>query len=54
MSRAFLAIAEHRLGNAAAARQFADAASATADAAGNVTYVAAMVARLNREIQRSE
>lgn len=54
MSRAFLAIAEHQLGNAAAARQFADAARATADAAGNAPYVAAMLTRLDREISRAE
>jgi hypothetical protein len=57
MSRAFIAIAEHGLGNAAAARQFANAARATADAvrptadaAGIARYVMEMLARLDREI----
>jgi hypothetical protein len=54
MNRAFLAIAEHRLGNAVAARQLADAARATADAAGNAPYVTAMLVRLDREIPRAE
>jgi hypothetical protein len=54
MSRAFLAIAEHRLGKAVAARQFADAARATADAVGNAPYVREMLARLDREIPRAE
>jgi hypothetical protein len=50
MIRAFLAMAEHRLGNAAAARQFADAARATAEAAGNRPGMTQMLARVDREI----
>jgi hypothetical protein len=47
MSLAFLAIADHRLGNAAAARRLADAV-------GTVPYVTEMLARLDREIPRAE
>lgn len=50
MSRAFLALAEHRLGNAVAARQFVDAARVTAEAAGNGPRMTEMLARLEREI----
>ena len=51
MSRAFLALAEHRLGNAAAARQFADAAHETATKfARNSPQRTAMLARIDREI----
>lgn len=48
MSRVFLALAEHGLGNDAAARQLADAARATAAAAG--ISKAGLLARLDREI----
>jgi hypothetical protein len=48
MSRVFLALAEHGLGNGAAARQLADAARATAKAAG--ISAAVLLARLDREI----
>lgn len=51
MSRAFLALAEHRLGNAAAARQFADAAHATAVKIANKSpHLTAMLARIDSEI----
>lgn len=50
MSRAFLALAEHGLGNGEAARRCADAARRTAQAAGNIGYVAMMLARLGRDI----
>jgi hypothetical protein len=48
MSRGFLALAEHGLGNDAAARQLADAARATAEAAG--ISATGLLARLGREI----
>jgi hypothetical protein len=48
MSRSFLALAEHGLGNEAAARQFAEAARATAKAAGQPPH--AMLARLDLAI----
>ena len=47
MSLAFLAIADHRLGNAAAARRLADAV-------GTVPHVTEMLARFDREIPRAE
>jgi hypothetical protein len=51
MSRAFLALAEHGLGNDGAARQCADLARANAEFVGNAqTYVGAMLARLDRVI----
>jgi hypothetical protein len=50
MCRAFLALAEHRLGNGAAARQCAEAARATAEAVGSRPDVTAVLARLDREI----
>jgi hypothetical protein len=48
MSRVFLALAEHGLGNDDTARQLADAARATAEAAG--INAAGVLARLGREI----
>jgi hypothetical protein len=48
MSRVFLALAEHGLGDDPAARQLADAARATAEAAG--ISAAGLLARLEREI----
>jgi hypothetical protein len=50
MSRASLAIAEHRLGSEAAARQLADAARATAEATGTTSHMTAMLVRLDRAI----
>jgi hypothetical protein len=50
MCRVFHALAEHRLGDGAAARQLADAARATAEAAGINAPV--LLARLDREIPR--
>jgi hypothetical protein len=48
MSRMFLALAEHSLGNDAAARQLADAARATAEVAG--INAPGLLARLDRDI----
>jgi hypothetical protein len=51
MSRAFLALAEHRLGNVAAARQLADAAHATAAKfVMKSAHLTAMLARIDSEI----
>jgi hypothetical protein len=55
MSRAFLALAEHGLGNEAAARQFADAARAmrktnTSGETKTRDMVAEMLMRLDSEI----
>jgi hypothetical protein len=45
--RPCLALAEHGLGNDAAARQWAEAAHATAEAAGKTPRITAMLARLD-------
>jgi ATP-dependent Clp protease adaptor protein ClpS len=54
ISRAFLSLAEHGLGNEAAARQLADAARETAEAAGKNANMIDMLARLDREIARGQ
>jgi hypothetical protein len=50
ISRMFLALAEHRLGNETVAQRYADAARATAKAIGKTPIMAAMLARLDSEV----
>ena len=54
MTHAFLACAERALGNEAAARQFANEARTTAEAIEKTTHVAAMLARLETEMQAAK